>query len=253
MVTLRLLGTGTSQGVPVIGCDCDTCRSTDPRDKRLRVAAHIRSRNTSVVIDAGPDFRQQMLTNEINWLDALLITHEHNDHVAGMDDLRTFCFKQRMVIPVFALPRVVTAIKKRFDYAFSENPYPGVPRLDLQPIEPGKPFHIGELEILPIPILHGKLEIVGFRVGNIAYLTDVKTLPSEAYPMLEGLETLVISALQPGTHHSHLNLEEALQEIKKIGPKETYLTHLSHLFPPAAELASQLPSGVRLGVDGGLV
>ncbi|MEL6392333.1 MAG: MBL fold metallo-hydrolase [Bacteroidota bacterium] len=253
MVTLRLLGTGTSQGVPVIGCDCETCRSTDPRDKRLRVAAHFRSRNTSVVVDAGPDFRQQMLTNQINWLDALLITHEHNDHVAGLDDLRPFCFRQRAEIPVFALPRVVAQLKKRFEYAFAENPYPGVPRLSLQTIQVGEPFRIGELEFLPIPVLHGKLEMVGFRCGNYAYLTDVKTLPQEAYAMLKGLDKLVISALQPGPHHSHLNLEEALEEIRRINPKEAYLTHLSHLFPPAAELESQLPNGVRLGVDGGLV
>ncbi|MEM8586007.1 MAG: MBL fold metallo-hydrolase [Bacteroidota bacterium] len=253
MVKLRLLGTGTSQGVPVIGCDCETCRSTDPRDKRLRVAAHFRSRNTSVVVDAGPDFRQQMLTNEIKWLDALLVTHEHNDHIAGLDDLRTFCFRQRAEIPVFALPRVVTQIKERFAYAFSKKPYPGVPRLSLHTIKPGESFRIGELEFLPIPIMHGKLDIVGFRCGSYAYLTDVKTLPESAYPILKDLDTLVISALQPGTHHSHLNLEEALEEIDRIQPKEAYLTHLSHLFPPAAELESQLPSGVYLGVDGGMV
>lgn len=217
------------------------------------MSAEFRQGGQSVVVDAGPDFRQQMLSNRIARLDGLLLTHEHNDHVAGLDDLRPFCFKQKSSIDVFGLPRVLTEIKKRFAYAFSDNPYPGVPRLELQEIQPGVAFKVGDMEFLPIPVLHGKLPIVGYRCEDVAYLTDVKTLSEEAYGMLGGLRRLVISALQPKAHHSHLTLEDALLEIEKIGAEKSVLTHLSHNFPPTADLVHQLPAGVEIGVDGGWV
>ena len=217
------------------------------------MSAEFRLNGKSVVVDAGPDFRQQMLQNQIGRLEALLLTHEHNDHVAGLDDLRPFCFKQECSIDVFGLPRVLSEIKNRYAYAFSDNPYPGVPRLELKPIEVGVPLQIGTMEFLPIPVMHGKLPIVGYRCGEVAYLTDVKTLPSEAYEMLQGVERLVISALHYNVHHSHLNLEEALHEIGKIGATKTVITHMSHRFKPTAELVHELPDGVEVGVDGGWV
>lgn len=247
---LTLLGTATSQGVPVIGCSCDSCRSSDPRDKRLRNSAVFSRGDQQVVIDTGPDFRQQMLRMPHRFLAGVLYTHEHNDHVAGLDDLRPYCFKQKMDIPMFALPRVVADLKVRYGYAFSDDPYPGVPMLDLQTIAAGQSVQLGGMEFKAIPVLHGKLPIVGYRCEDIAYLTDVKHLTPAAKAMLKGVRILAISCLQHKEHHSHLTLDEALEIIEELQAERAVLTHLSHRFPPHAKLQLELPEGVEVGYDG---
>lgn len=247
---LTLLGTATSQGVPVIGCDCATCRSTDPRDKRLRNSAAFSRGNQRVVIDTGPDFRQQMLRISPRFLAGILFSHEHNDHVAGLDDLRPYCFAQRMDIPLYALPRVAKTLRQRFAYAFAKNPYPGVPRLGLREIEAGQEVKLGGMRFTAIPVNHGKLPILGYRCEDIAYLTDVKTLPAAAKEALRGVRLLAISCLQHQDHHSHLTLAEALELIEELAPERAVLTHLSHRFPPHAQLQLELPPGVEVGYDG---
>lgn len=203
-----------------------------------------------VVIDTGPDFRQQMLAHSYGHLAAVLYSHEHNDHVAGLDDLRPYCFRQKENIPLYGLPRVIGDIKSRFAYAFSDNPYPGVPTLSLHEIKAGQSLQLGGMDFTTIPVLHGKLPILGFRCEDIAYLTDVKLLEQAALDLLAGVRVLVLSCLQHKEHHSHLNLEEALEVIKRVAPERTILTHLSHRFPPHAQLQLELPEGVEVGYDG---
>lgn len=247
---LTLLGTATSQGVPVIGCSCPSCKSTDPRDKRLRNSAAFTKGNQRVVIDTGPDFRQQMLRISNCWLAGILYSHEHNDHVAGLDDLRPYCFSQEMDIPLYGLPRVIGEIKGRYAYAFAENPYPGVPTLATHTIEAGQEIELGGMKFTAIPVQHGQLPILGYRCEDIAYLTDVKTLTPQAKLLLKGVRTLLLSCLRHAEHHSHLSLQEALALIEELKPQRTILTHLSHLFPPHAQLELELPEGVEVGYDG---
>ncbi len=247
---VTILGTGTSQGVPVIGCTCRVCTSTDPRDQRLRTAALVEHDGKHVQIDTGPDFRRQMLRAAPPYVDAILYTHEHADHTAGLDDVRPFNFMHRRDMPLYALERVGDELRKRFGYAFAERPYPGAPMLDLHHIEAGQHFTAGGIAWEAIPVLHGQLPILGFRTGNFAYLTDVKTLSPAALEQVTGCDTLVINALHHNEHRTHLNLDESLRLIDRIGPRRAYLTHLSHHMGLHAEIEATLPPGVFIAYDG---
>ncbi len=246
---VTLLGTGTSQGVPVIGCDCEVCTSTDARDHRLRCSLWISDGASSIVIDAGPDFRQQMLRAKVPHLDALLLTHEHNDHVAGMDDVRPFNFKQGGRLPVYGLERVLDCIKSRYSYAFGPDPYPGAPRFDLIYCAANQDIAVGNTLIQPLDVMHGSLPILGYRVKNMAYLTDVKTLPDKTKAMLMGLDVLIISALHYNEHPTHLNLQEAIALIQLLDPKRAYIIHCSHKMGLYREVQTQLPPKVFLAHD----
>lgn len=246
---LTFLGTGTSQGVPVIGCTCAACASTDPRDKRLRVALQVEVADKTLIIDIGPDFRQQMLRAQTQRVDALLITHEHSDHVAGLDDIRPFNFKYEYDMPLFAQKRVHQRLQQSHAYIF-EATYPGVPRIESHVVSHEVPFEAVGIPITPIQVLHGSLPILGYRIGNMAYLTDYKTLPPSEYTKLQGLEVLIVSALQRQPHHSHANLEQALALVKKLKVPRAYFTHISHTMGPQASVEPELPSGVSIAYDG---
>ncbi len=248
-VKLTLLGTGTSQGVPVIGCRCAVCTSSDPRDNRLRTSALLSDGTTNILIDPGPDFRQQMLRAQVDHLDAILITHEHNDHVIGIDDVRPFNFASGQAMRVYALPRVAADMRYRFQYIFGV-PIPGLPRVELIDIEQDSEIVIGTCLVQAIGIQHGRLPILGFRVGNLAYITDMKTIaPSEA-AKLEGIDTLVVNALQHHEHPTHMTLEQAVLFVAQVRPRQAFLTHASHLLGLAAEVEPTLPPGISLGYDG---
>ena len=249
-ISITILGTGTSQGIPVIGCDCRVCQSDNPKDKRLRVSVLVQLGETNVVIDCGPDFRQQMLREGVKNVDAIIFTHEHTDHVIGVDDVRPFNFRTQTNMPLFATKRVQQDLKNRFGYAFVENPYPGAPLLELKTIDKNTPFEIKGMPIIPIEIMHGKLPILGFRIGDFAYLTDMKTISDEEFKKLKGVKTIVIDSLQQREHFSHMTLEESLAFAKKSGAKQTYLTHLSHVMGLHEEVSKLLPDGVAIAFDG---
>ncbi len=246
---LTLLGTGTSQGVPVIGCDCEVCTSADPRDNRLRSSALVTDGDTNIIIDAGPDFRQQMLRARVHHVDGILLTHEHNDHVIGLDDVRPFNFRTGHPMAVYALPRVAEQVRRRFEYVFGE-PVPGVPRIELIPLDKNTPFYIGGIKVQPIEILHGRLPILGFRFGNLTYLTDVKMVTGLEKEKIAGSKYLITSALHHREHPVHMNLEEALAFIADVAPERAWLTHVSHQMGLAKEMEQQLPPGVALAYDG---
>lgn len=245
-----ILGSGTSQGVPVIGCDCAVCRSGNPKDKRLRTAALIRWNGLNIAIDCGPDFRQQMLREDVRSLDAVLITHQHNDHIIGLDDIRPFNFMAKQDMPVYASAQVIDEIKKRFAYIFDSNPYPGAPRILLKEMNKNEAFTHKNLPICPVEVLHGQLPVLGFRLGSLAYLTDVKTIAPEEMAKLHDLDTLILSALHHRPHHSHLNLQEAVELINRLNPRQTYLIHISHRMGKYEEINPGLPPGVDLSYDG---
>ena len=247
---VTFLGTGTSQGIPVIGCDCKVCQSDSPKDKRLRCSVLIQIGDKNIVIDIGPDFRQQMLRANVSDLHAILITHEHNDHIIGLDDVRPFNFKQKRDMPIFAERRVLEELKIRFSYAFAENKYPGAPTIQPIEIKKGKNFEAAGIEIEPIEIEHGNLPILGFRVGDFAYLTDMKTISEKEIKKIKGINTLVINALHHYKHHSHLNLEEALAMVERIAPKRAFFTHMSHYMGLHGEINAQLPEHISLAYDG---
>ena len=234
--------------MPVIGCHCGACTSTDPRDNRLRTSAVLMEGEARLSIDAGPDFRTQMLRARVERLDGILLTHEHNDHTAGIDDVRPYCFMQQMDMPVYCLQRVADELRERFAYAFTD--YPGVPKLDVRPVDFGDrvPFAGHELELLRVN--HGKLPILGFRIGGLAYLTDVKTLPEATLQALGELDTLVISCLNYSGTHSHLSVLESLDFVSRIQPRRAILFHLSHRLGTHAEFSTSLPAGVEVGFDG---
>ena len=246
---ITFLGTGTSQGIPVIGCNCSTCQSKDPKDKRLRCSIWIQVEGQSIVIDVGPDFRQQMLAAAVDRIDAIFITHEHRDHIAGLDDIRPFNFKYNMDMPVYATKKVQQELKKGFAYIF-EASYPGVPMVVLHELVKDQSIDLKGLKIQPIEYFHAELPVMGFRIGNFAYLTDFKTIKADQLDYLEGLDVLVISALQHSAHHSHLSLREALRMIEKIGPKKAYLTHISHNMGPWELNKTLLPPNVSFAYDG---
>lgn len=247
---ITVLGTGTSQGIPVIGCHCVVCRSTNKLDKRLRTSILIETPRTTFTVDVGPDFRQQMLTNRVDKLDGTLLTHEHNDHVAGLDDIRPYNFMSRKNLPVYGLPRVLKSVKSRFDYIFQKNKYPGSPSVDLISLVPWGEIRQDDLRIIALPVLHGTLDILGYSFGSVAYLTDVKYLEPEVVEYLRGIEVLIINALHHKVHHSHLNLKEALSLIEEIQPKQAYLTHVSHHMGLHEEINKSLPKNVNLAYDG---
>lgn len=249
---ITFLGTGTSQGVPVIGCRCAVCRSLDFRDQRLRVAVHlVTDTNHSLVIDAGPDFRQQMLRACVDRLDAILFTHEHKDHTAGLDDVRAYNFSQHRAMPVWAEPRVLAQLRQEFAYVFAEKKYPGTPSLDLHEIRPGEVFHpVPGLAVEPVRVLHHKLPVLGFRLGSFAYVTDANFIAPEERARLRNLDVLVLNALRHEPHLSHFSLAEALAVIADLQPRRAYLTHISHMLGLHREVEHTLPPHVRLAYDG---
>ncbi len=243
------LGTGTSQGIPVIGSDDPVCKSTDLRDKRLRVSVWVRWDDFSLVIDCGPDFRQQMLTSGCERVDAILYTHEHSDHTAGLDDIRPFFFKQGD-IPVYGHKRVLDNLAKRFDYIFkTEDKYPGAPTVRPVEVRFDQPFELGTKTVIPINTDHAGLQVFGYRIDDFAYLTDVKTIDPSELEKLHNLDVLVINVLREEPHQSHLNLQEATRLIQKITPKKTYFTHISHHFGFHQQVQERLPENVFLAYD----
>ncbi len=248
--TLTILGSGTSQGIPVIGCDCEICRSTNPKDKRLRTAALISFKNHNIAIDCGPDFRTQMLQQNVNSLQAVLLTHEHNDHIIGLDDVRPFNFMTRQDMPIYATKAVIQNVVSRFAYIFDQKPYPGAPRLIMKEINKNQVLQFDDLKIQPIEVIHGKIPVLGFRMGSLAYVTDAKTINSVEKSKLEGLDTLILNALHHNPHHSHLNLEEALELIEVLQPRQAFLTHVSHRMGLHEQVNQQLPAHIQLCYDG---
>ena len=251
---LTLLGTGTSQGVPVIGCRCEVCRSADSRDKRLRTSAMVEVEGCRIVIDAGPDFRQQMLRTDVRTIDAILLTHEHKDHTGGLDDVRAFNFVDYPIIrpvDIYATRRTAACIRKDYDYAFVTNKYRGVPEIRLHEIDGHEPFSVKDVEIIPIAGKHSdRFEVTGYRIGPIAYMTDFKKLCEGEIEKLRGVEVLVINALRFKAHDSHFNVEEAMEIIREVKPRKAYLTHLSHDIGLHATSAERLSEGVELAYDG---
>lgn len=246
---IYFLGTGTSQGIPVIGSNHSVCLSNDLKDKRLRVSVWIHDENNSIVIDCGPDFRQQMLTSKCQKVDAILFTHEHADHTAGMDDIRPFNFKQGP-IPIYAHDRVLKNLEKRFDYIFeTENKYPGAPSIQPNEVVNNEPFSIGDFQVIPINVMHGNLQVFGYRIHDFAYLTDVKTVEPSEIEKLKGLKVLVVNALREEPHHSHFNLQEALDFVTLIQPEKAYFTHISHILGFHDEVQKKLPKNVFLAYD----
>ena len=246
---ITFLGTGTSQGVPVIACDCETCLSEDNRDKRLRTSLLLETDNTILLFDAGPDFRQQMLRENVKRLDAIILTHEHKDHISGMDDVRAFNYKSQDAIDIFAEERVQKAVRKEYSYVFAEYQYPGIPKMRLNPInEYG--FKISGVQIIPVRVFHYRLPIFGFRIGNFAYITDANYVPEESKEKLFGVKYLVINALRKEKHISHFSLREAIDFIREISPKKAYITHISHQMGQYKQIARELPQGIVLAFDG---
>ncbi len=249
MMTITFLGTGTSQGIPIIGSDHPVCLSKDSRDKRLRVSVLVSWNNYNYVIDCGPDFRQQMLANPIPRLDGILFTHEHADHTAGIDDIRPFFFRQGD-IPIYAHQRVIKSLKKRFDYIFADKDrYPGAPAVIVNEVEKGSTIGLGNINIVPIEAFHNRLSVFGYRFGDFVYLTDVKRVEEEEIKKMKGAKVLVVNALRSEPHHSHFNLKEALDFAKKVGAEKTYFTHISHLLGFHAEVEEKLPENVFLAYD----
>jgi len=248
-VRFTFLGTGTSQGVPVIACDCTACKSADPRDKRLRSSLLLEKDGAVLLFDAGPDFRQQMLRQNVKRLDSIILTHEHKDHIAGMDDVRAFNYRSNDAVDIYAEARVQEAIKREYSYVFSSSGYPGIPRMRLKTIE-NSPFMIKGIEIIPIRVMHWNLEILGFRVNNFAYITDASSIPKRGIELLKGVEYLVINALRKERHLSHFSLDEALSIIDSINPRKGYITHIGHQMGLYEKVQKELPRNVLLAYDG---
>lgn len=279
MVRLTFLGTGTSQGVPMIGCSCPVCRSCDPHDKRLRSSAFVEYGGLDIMVDAGPDFRQQMLRADIRHIDAILLTHNHKDHTGGLDDVRAFNYIERAPIRIYCEKYVEESLRQEYSYAFAEKRYPGVPEWQITNIDEN-PFTVTEnipkvrlvwvdgkgyekvkvehagpdtcktAEIIPVRGKHYMLPVLGYRFGGIAYLTDMNFIPEEEFSKLEGLEHFVINCVRRGRHISHFSLEQAVEVAKRVGARHTWLTHLSHQLPTYSELCAELPPDIRPAYDG---
>lgn len=249
MMTITLLGTGTSQGVPVVGCQCEVCQSSNPRDNRLRTSAFVEVEGVNLLIDTGPDLRQQLLREHFSHIDAVLVTHEHKDHLAGLDDIRPVYFMQKHPMDIYAMQRVLSVIRKDFDYAFTDHPYPGAPSFQLHPVRYDH-FFVKNVEIQPIQVRHLTLPILGFRIGKFAYITDASFVSDSELAHLQELEVLVVNALHIEKHYSHFNLEEALHFIEVVKPKHAYLTHVSHHMGLYSNVEKILPPNVTLGYDG---
>jgi len=246
---VTFLGTGTSQGIPVIGCKCKVCKSSSNFDKRLRSSIHLIKNNTSIVIDTGPDFRQQMLNNNIDRLDAVLFTHEHKDHVAGLDDVRSFNFLQKKPMDIFCSDRVFDCLKREYIYIFDDKfNYPGIPKINRYNLK-NKPFTYKDFIIEPILVKHYKLPVFGFRVDNFCYITDASFIDEQEKKKMKNLDVLVLNALRKEKHISHFNLQEALELIEELKPKTAYLTHISHLLGLHDEVSKELPKNVFLSYD----
>lgn len=246
---ITFLGTGTSQGVPVIGCGCAVCSSLDFRDKRLRTSIHVALNNLSLLIDTGPDFRQQILREHITKLDGILFTHAHRDHTAGLDDVRAFNFMQHMSMPVYGTAITLQQIKNDFAYIFGPKDYPGLPQVDLHEIDT-EPFRLQSVTVTPLLVYHFKMPVLGFRINNFSYITDCNHIPEETLEKLKGTKTLVLNALQREQHISHFNLEEAIRMVEVIKPKQAYFTHISHKLGLHAGVQKELPSHIHLAYDG---
>lgn len=246
---VTILGTGTSQGVPVIACDCEVCLSSDPKDKRLRSSVMFTIDGQNYVIDTGPDFRQQMLRENVQTLSAVLFTHEHKDHVAGLDDVRAFNFKEKRDMEIYCSEEVETALRREFSYVFGNNTYPGIPKLNINRISKA-PFRVNDLEILPVEVMHYKMPVLGFRIGDFSYITDAKTVSDEEKQKLEGTKILIVNALRLTEHISHFNLEQALEFIAEINPEKAYLTHVSHYLGKHKDVEELLPRNVHVAFDG---
>ena len=251
---ITVLGSGTSTGVPQVGCTCPVCTSTDPHDKRLRCSGLIETQGVRILIDCGPDFREQSLRlPDFQPIDGVLITHEHYDHVGGLDDLRPFCHFRD--VPVYAEQYTADRLKTRIPYCFAEHPYPGVPRIPLAEVEPYVPFKVTggagqEVEVVPLRVIHGRLPILGFRIGKMAWITDMTEMPAETYACLEGLDCLFMNALRLTPHPTHQSFSQALEQVERIRPRKAYFIHASHQLGMHAEVEATLPPHVRLAYDG---
>jgi len=248
---LTFLGTGTSCGVPTIGCQCYTCTSTDPHDKRLRCSVLIETETTRILIDCGPDFRQQIMSQPFRKIDGILITHAHYDHMGGMDDVRPYC--QFGEINVYADPKACRGLLQMLPYCFAENRYPGVPAIQLHEIHKHEPLTIGDMEIMPIEVMHHSLPILGYRIGGLAYITDMKTIDDGELDYLQGVDTLIVNALRQKPHHSHQTLDEAVDFARLIGARQTWLIHSSHDIGRHAEVNASLPSDIQMAYDGQII
>ena len=248
-IKVTFLGTGTSQGVPLIACDCEVCRSTNHKDKRLRSSILIESSSTRIVIDSGPDFRQQLLREKVKKLDAVVFTHEHKDHIAGLDEVRAFNYINGLRMPVYASTRVQQALKREFAYIFADEKYPGIPEIDLFDIN-HEALQIGTLSIELIDVLHYKLPVKCFKVNQFAYITDANFIPEEQKEKLKNLDVLVLNALRRESHISHFNFQEAVDLVKELNPRKAYFTHISHQLGLHDEVNKELPNNIELGFDG---
>ena len=246
---ITFLGTGTSQGIPVIGCDCPVCTSGNRKDNRLRTSVWIETANTSIVIDSGPDFRYQMLRARVNWLDAVLFTHPHKDHVAGLDDIRAYNFFSGKDIPVYANEMTQAVLIREFPYAFADTRYPGVPEIALQTIN-DEPFYIGDIPVVPVEVWHMKMPVLGFRIGDFTYITDANRIEEVEKEKIKGSRILVLNALRKEKHLSHFTLQEAVDMVNELQIPEAYLTHVSHQLGKHATVNAELPKHIRLAYDG---
>lgn len=245
---VTFLGTGTSIGVPEMRCSCATCLSSDVRDKRLRTSALVQTDSTNLLIDCGPDFREQMLRSRLDRIDGVVLTHEHYDHVGGIDDLRPFCTEG--MLPIFAERLVIEHLLERIPYCFGQGKYPGTPTIQLVEIEPGREFRVGDIDIMPIRVMHGKLPIVGFRIGTLAYITDMKSIPEDEMKRLEGVETLVVNALHIKEHPTHQNVIQATMFAERVGARHTWFVHMSHRVGLHSIVDAKLPLSVHFAYDG---
>jgi len=248
-IKFTFLGTGTSQGVPLIACNCEVCSSTDARDKRLRSSILIETSSTRVVIDSGPDFRQQLLRQKIKKLDAVVFTHEHKDHIAGLDEVKAFNFLNRMRMPVYATARVQQALRREFAYIFADERYPGIPEIDLYDVE-DSPVQIGDLSLEPVNVMHYRLPVKGYKVNGFAYITDANFISESEKKKLRNLDVLVLNALRKESHISHFKFQEAIDLVNELKPRKAYFTHISHQLGLHEEVTRELPEHIELAVDG---